>query len=57
MIAIVNSCTRFVLGHVQLKDGGNLVAAEIFISEGIAREFHTIAVDDGKVATRDLSQL
>jgi dihydroxy-acid dehydratase len=57
MIAIANSCTRFVLGHVQLKNRGNLVAAEIFISEGIAREFHTIAVDDGKVATRDLSQL
>lgn len=47
MIAIANSYTQFVPGHVHLKDMGDLVAAEIAKAGGIAREFHTIAVDDG----------
>ena len=47
MIAIANSYTQFVPGHVHLKDMGDLVAAEIAEAGGIAREFHTIAVDDG----------
>ena len=47
MIAIANSYTQFVPGHVHLKDMGDLVAAEIAKVGGIAREFHTIAVDDG----------
>ncbi|MBV33708.1 MAG: dihydroxy-acid dehydratase [Porticoccaceae bacterium] len=47
LIAIANSYTQFVPGHVHLKDMGDLVAAEIAKFGGIAREFHTIAVDDG----------
>ena len=47
MIAIANSYTQFVPGHVHLKDLGALVAQEIKAAGGIAREFHTIAVDDG----------
>ena len=47
MIAIANSYTQFVPGHVHLKDMGDLVAAEIAKAGGIAREFHSIAVDDG----------
>ena len=47
MIAIANSYTQFVPGHVHLKDMGHLVAGEIAKAGGIAREFHTIAVDDG----------
>ena len=47
MIAIANSDTQFVPGHVHLKDMGDLVAGEIAKAGGIAREFHTIAVDDG----------
>lgn len=47
MIAIANSYTQFVPGHVHLKDMGDLVASEISKAGGIAREFHTIAVDDG----------
>ena len=47
MIAIANSYTQFVPGHVHLKDMGDLVAGEIAKAGGIAREFHTIAVDDG----------
>ncbi|MBK14305.1 MAG: dihydroxy-acid dehydratase [Porticoccaceae bacterium] len=47
LIAIANSYTQFVPGHVHLKDMGDLVAAEIAVAGGIAREFHTIAVDDG----------
>ena len=47
LIAIANSYTQFVPGHVHLKDMGDLVAAEIARVGGIAREFHTIAVDDG----------
>ena len=47
LIAIVNSYTQFVPGHVHLKDLGELVAKEVAKAGGIAREFHTIAVDDG----------
>ncbi|KDM92004.1 dihydroxy-acid dehydratase [Photobacterium galatheae] len=47
IIAVVNSFTQFVPGHVHLKDLGQLVAAEIEKSGGIAKEFNTIAVDDG----------
>ena len=47
IIAVVNSFTQFVPGHVHLKDIGQLVAAEIEKAGGIAKEFNTIAVDDG----------
>jgi dihydroxy-acid dehydratase len=47
LIAISNSYTQFVPGHVHLKDMGDLVAGEIAKAGGIAREFNTIAVDDG----------
>ena len=47
IIAVVNSFTQFVPGHVHLKDLGQLVAAEIEGSGGVAKEFNTIAVDDG----------
>jgi dihydroxy-acid dehydratase len=47
IIAVVNSFTQFVPGHVHLKDMGQLVATEIERSGGIAKEFNTIAVDDG----------
>ena len=47
LIAISNSYTQFVPGHVHLKDLGDLVAEEIVKAGGIAREFNTIAVDDG----------
>ncbi|PIE83292.1 MAG: dihydroxy-acid dehydratase [Candidatus Contendobacter odensis] len=47
IIAVVNSFTQFVPGHVHLKDLGQLVAAEIDQAGGIAKEFNTIAVDDG----------
>jgi dihydroxy-acid dehydratase len=47
IIAIANSFTQFVPGHVHLKDLGQLVAAEIQAAGGIGREFNTIAVDDG----------
>ena len=47
IIAIANSFTQFVPGHVHLKDMGQLVAREIEAAGGIAREFNTIAVDDG----------
>lgn len=47
IIAIANSFTQFVPGHVHLKDIGQLVAREIEKSGGIAKEFNTIAVDDG----------
>jgi dihydroxy-acid dehydratase len=47
MIAIANSYTQFVPGHVHLKNLGDLVAAEIKRAGGVAREFHTIAIDDG----------
>ncbi len=47
IIAIANSYTQFVPGHVHLKDMGELVAGEIWRAGGVPREFHTIAVDDG----------
>ena len=47
IIAVVNSFTQFVPGHVHLKDLGQLVAAEIEAAGGIAKEFNTIAIDDG----------
>ncbi|MFD2179098.1 dihydroxy-acid dehydratase [Veronia pacifica] len=47
IIAVVNSFTQFVPGHVHLKDLGQLVAGEIEKAGGIAKEFNTIAVDDG----------
>lgn len=47
IIAVVNSFTQFVPGHVHLKDMGQLVAREIEKAGGVAKEFNTIAVDDG----------
>ncbi len=47
IIAIANSFTQFVPGHVHLKDLGQLVAKEIEAAGGVAKEFNTIAVDDG----------
>ncbi len=47
IIAVANSFTQFVPGHVHLKDMGQLVAREIEASGGVAKEFNTIAVDDG----------
>jgi dihydroxy-acid dehydratase len=47
IIAVVNSFTQFVPGHVHLKDLGQLVAREIEKAGGVAKEFNTIAVDDG----------
>jgi len=47
IIAIANSFTQFVPGHVHLKDMGQLVAREVEAAGGIAKEFNTIAVDDG----------
>src|SRR5262249_47488649 len=46
-IAIANSFTQFVPGHVHLKDLGQLVAREVEAAGGVAKEFNTIAVDDG----------
>jgi len=47
IIAVVNSFTQFVPGHVHLKDLGQMVAREIENAGGVAKEFNTIAVDDG----------
>ncbi len=47
IIAVVNSFTQFVPGHVHLKDLGQMVAREIEQAGGVAKEFNTIAVDDG----------
>ncbi|NVK29822.1 MAG: dihydroxy-acid dehydratase [Gammaproteobacteria bacterium] len=47
IIAIANSFTQFVPGHVHLKDLGQLVAEEVEKAGGVAKEFNTIAVDDG----------
>ena len=47
IIAIANSFTQFVPGHVHLKDMGQLVAGEVERAGGVAKEFNTIAVDDG----------
>ena len=47
IIAIVNSFTQFVPGHMHLKDLGQMVAREVEAAGGVAKEFHTIAIDDG----------
>src|SRR3954468_10982039 len=47
IIAVANSFTQFVPGHVHLKDLGQLVAREIEAAGGVAKEFNTIAVYDG----------
>ena len=47
IVAVVNSFTQFVPGHVHLKDLGQLVAREIEAAGGVAKEFDTIAIDDG----------
>ncbi len=47
IVAIANSYTQFVPGHVHLRDLGELVAGAVREAGGVAREFHTIAVDDG----------
>jgi dihydroxy-acid dehydratase len=47
IVAVVNSFTQFVPGHVHLKDLGQLVAREIEAAGGVAKEFNTIAIDDG----------
>ncbi|MGY0150770.1 dihydroxy-acid dehydratase [Edwardsiella tarda] len=47
IIAVVNSFTQFVPGHVHLRDLGRLVATQIEAAGGVAKEFNTIAVDDG----------
>jgi len=47
IIAVVNSFTQFVPGHVHLKDMGQMVAREIEKAGGVAKEFNTIAIDDG----------
>ena len=47
IIAIANSYTQFVPGHVHLKDMGDLVASAVREAGGVAKEFNTIAVDDG----------
>src|SRR3546814_229552 len=47
IVAIANSFTQFVPGHVHLKDLGQLVAREVEKAGGVAKEFNTIAVDDG----------
>ncbi|MDP6262323.1 MAG: dihydroxy-acid dehydratase, partial [Rhodospirillales bacterium] len=47
IIAVVNSFTQFVPGHVHLRDLGSLVAGQIEAAGGVAKEFNTIAIDDG----------
>ena len=47
IIAVANSFTQFVPGHVHLKDLGQMVAREIEAAGGVAKEFNTIAIDDG----------
>ncbi|MGH3900809.1 MAG: dihydroxy-acid dehydratase [Pseudonocardiaceae bacterium] len=47
IVAVANSFTQFVPGHVHLRDMGKLVADEIAVAGGVGREFNTIAVDDG----------
>jgi dihydroxy-acid dehydratase len=47
IVAIANSYTQFLPGHVHLKDLGDVVASAIREAGGVPREFHTIAVDDG----------
>ena len=47
IVAVANSYTQFVPGHIHLRDLGRLVAEEVAKAGGVAREFHTIAIDDG----------
>ena len=47
IIAVANSFTQFVPGHVHLRDMGKLVCDAIYEAGGIGREFNTIAIDDG----------
>ncbi|CAD83268.1 dihydroxyacid dehydratase [Candidatus Blochmanniella floridana] len=47
IVAVVNSFTQFVPGHVHLRNVGKLVSEEIYINGGVAKEFNTIAIDDG----------
>src|SRR5499427_991742 len=47
IVAIANSYTQFVPGHVHLKPLGDLVAQEVYKAGAVAKEFHTVAVDDG----------
>ena len=47
IVAIANSYTQFVPGHVHLRDLGDIVAEGVRAAGGVPREFHTIAVDDG----------
>lgn len=47
IVAVVNSFTQFVPGHIHLRDVGKLVSEQVYIHGGIAREFNTIAIDDG----------
>jgi dihydroxy-acid dehydratase len=47
IVAIANSYTQFVPGHVHLKNVGDIVAEEVYRAGGVSKEFHTIAVDDG----------
>lgn len=47
IVAVANSFTQFVPGHIHLKDLGQLVARQIEAAGGVAKEFNTIAVDDG----------
>ena len=47
IVAIANSYTQFVPGHVHLKNMGEIVAEQVRAAGGVAKEFHTIAVDDG----------
>ena len=47
IVAVANSFTEFVPGHVHLAEVGQVVAQEIWEAGGIPREFHTIAIDDG----------
>ena len=53
IIAVVNSFTQFVPGHVNLKYLGQLVAREIEAAGGVAKEFNTTAVDDGIAMGQD----
>ena len=53
IIAVANSFTQFVPGHVHLKDLGQLVAKEIQAAGGVAKEFNTIAIDDGIAMGQD----
>jgi dihydroxy-acid dehydratase len=53
ILAVANSFTQFVPGHVHLKDLGQLIAREIEAAGGVAKEFGTIAVDDGIAVGHD----